>query len=90
MPSVAVPPSLHEVPASHRLVYLVVAGAEAAPSVEELIDRTGLSRSSVKTALVTLSERGLVEEQTHPVDGRRRLYALAEDDAAVTSAPAPS
>jgi len=60
-----------------RLVYTALDGREPL-TVEELVTHTGVSRRATKRALGELREADLVEADTHPVDGRRKLYTVDE------------
>jgi DNA-binding IscR family transcriptional regulator len=74
----AIPSTLRDEPASHRLVYLLLANAEVSHSSEEVASQGCLSAPTAKAALATLQRYGLVEAEEHPVDGRRKLYTLAD------------
>jgi DNA-binding transcriptional ArsR family regulator len=87
---------VRELAPTARLVYLALQGG-ASRTAEELLERTGADDATLTRALRTLRDEGIVETDTHPVDGRRRQYTLADNNphtsreyAAVNSGSHPS
>lgn len=56
-------------------VYEICREVEA-PTQTEIVERTGLSRASVRAAAAELSAAGLLEVRPDPRDARRRRYVL--------------
>ena len=73
-----VPPHLHDLPASAKLVYLCL-DTHGALSAQEIRARTGISKNTARRAISDLEDRDAVLERPDPDDGRRRRYVLTKD-----------
>lgn len=89
-------PRVRELAPTARFVHLAFQGG-ARRTTEELLGRTGADDATLSRALRTLRDEGIVEAEPHPVNGRRKLYSLADDNphasreyAAVNSGSHPS
>lgn len=76
--------ALEELPPSAKLVYKTLE-YEGPLTQGELATESLLPSRTVRYALTTLTDDGLVDERLHIQDARKRLYSLATDD---TGAPA--
>lgn len=76
--------TLEELPPSAKLVYKTLE-YEGPLTQGELAAESLLPSRTVRYALTTLTDTGLVDERLHIQDARKRLYSLAGDD---TAAPA--
>lgn len=80
MATATVPLALQDAPASHRLVYLVLANSPyQTDTLEEVRERAGVCRSTTAKALASLQDLGLVDAKEHRADGRRKAYTAATD-----------
>ena len=73
-----IPKPVQETTPSARLVYSVLAAVGPA-GADEIEERTGLARRTIRAAFSDLEERDLVNSNPHPVDARRRMYDAADD-----------
>jgi len=71
-------PRVRDLAPTARLVYLALQG-DGRHTPEELLERTGADKASLTRALRVLRDEDLVEADSHPVDGRRKLYGLSAD-----------
>jgi DNA-binding MarR family transcriptional regulator len=72
-----VPPRLHDLTASVKLVYMCL-DVHGALTAQELRARTGVSKNTAWRSIGELQERDVVIERPDPEDGRRQRYVLAE------------
>ena len=70
---------LEEMPPSAKLVYKTLE-YEGPLTQGELATESLLPSRTVRYALTTLTDDGLVDERLHIQDARKRLYSLAADD----------
>jgi len=75
---------LEDLPPSAKLIYKTLE-YEGPLTQGDLATESLLPSRTVRYALTTLADDGLVDERLHIQDARKRLYSLAEDD---TAAPA--
>ena len=71
--------ALEELPPSAKLVYKTLE-YEGPLTQGELATESLLPSRTVRYALTTLTDDGLVDERLHIQDARKRLYSLAADD----------
>ena len=71
--------ALEELPPSAKLVYKTLE-YEGPLTQGELASESLLPSRTVRYALTTLTDDGLVDERLHIQDARKRLYSLAADD----------
>lgn len=72
-----VPDAAGDTTLSARLVYAALEGSDSL-TVDELTDRTKLSRRSVMAGLRQLRDLDLATADPHPGDHRRRLYSMTD------------
>jgi len=72
-----VPDAAGDTTLSARLVYAALKGSDSL-TIDELTDRTKLSRRSVMAGLRQLRDRDLASADPHPSDHRRRLYSTTD------------
>lgn len=75
--SATVPARLHGCTASTRLVYLALSADRWVDS-EEVLERVGVSRSTLFRVIDTLRAEGVARVAEHPADGRRKLFTLVD------------
>jgi transcriptional regulator, ArsR family len=73
--------TLEDLPPSAKLVYKTLE-YEGPLTQGELAAESLLPSRTVRYALTTLADDGLVDERLHIQDARKRLYSLATDDTA--------
>lgn len=66
---------LRALPPSAKLV-LKVLEVEGTLTLEQLREHTRLPRRTVRHGFTLLSELGLVERRTHPMDARKSIYTI--------------
>ena len=70
------PDSVRDAPATVGLVYVALERADAPVTYGDLAETTGACRASVKRAVLTLRDAGLVESRPAPDSPNGKLHSL--------------
>ncbi|QCC60737.1 MarR family winged helix-turn-helix transcriptional regulator [Natrinema thermotolerans] len=73
------PKEIADESAAVRLVYKTLEAEDAPLSQRDIVDATALTRRTIREAVPTLEDAGLVSSYNHPSDQRRRIYYLREE-----------
>ncbi|TQQ79908.1 transcriptional regulator [Halonotius terrestris] len=76
--------TLQEMPPSAKLVYKTLE-YEGPLTQGDLATESLLPSRTVRYALTTLTDEGLIEERLHIQDARKRLYSLPNEESAATT-----